>query len=76
MEIKPSSVIRGQGLCKHVAESASLPEDNTNESIDKSFLEREINFFPSLQNYWYSDIRFLLEIGNTPDILEQKKLRK
>ena len=77
IEIKPSTVVGGQGICKLVFESAHLSMINTDDNIDESFLtkKKEIYFFPPPQDSWYSNIRILLETRSAPDNLEPKKRR-
>ena len=75
LEIKPSMIVKGQGLCKLAAEVAHLPNDKAETVIDEVLLTREIYFYPPPQDSWYTDIRLLLEIGTAPDYLEQKKER-
>ena len=44
MEIKPSQVVRGLGLCKLAAESAHLPADQNGIPLDDSLLQNEVYF--------------------------------
>ena len=39
IDIKPSLVVRGQGLCKLAVDSSHFPADNTDVNIDEYFLE-------------------------------------
>ena len=75
IEIKPSSVVRGKGICKLVDESTYLPVNNSNFYIDESFLKKEIYLFLRPQYSWYSDMRIILETGSDPDNLDPKKRR-
>ena len=75
LEIKPSMIVKGQGLCKLAAEVAHLPNNNVEVVIDEVLLTREIYFYPPPQDSWYTDIRVFLEIGTAPDYLEPKKRR-
>ena len=53
MEIKPSLMVQGKGLCKLATESAHLPISNPHDNIYESFLKKR-NLFLS------SSTRFLL----------------
>ena len=75
LEIKPSTIVKGQGLCKLAIEVAHLPYNNSEAIIDEVLLTREIYFYPPPQDSWYTDIRTLLEIGTAPDYLEPRKRR-
>ena len=44
LEIKPSMVVKGQGLCKLAAEATHFPNNNSETVIDELLLNREINF--------------------------------
>ena len=46
LEIKLSTVVKGQGLCKLAAEAAYLPISNYETIIDETLLIREIYFYP------------------------------
>ena len=61
IEIKPSTVVKGKGLCKLTAEASWLPTSNAKESNDDSLYKREIYFYPPPQDSWYYDLRIFLE---------------
>ena len=75
MEIKPSQVVRGLGLCKLAAESAHLPADQNGIPLDDTLLQKEVCFIPDPASSWYTDIRTYLETGSAPYHLEPKKKR-
>ena len=54
LEIKTSSMVHGQGLCKLATESAHLPISNPDDNIYDSFLKKKRNLFLS------SSTRFLV----------------
>jgi len=60
LEIKPSTVVKGQGLCKLTAKAAHLPNNDSEIVIDETLLNREIYFYPPPQDSWYTDLRTLL----------------
>ena len=73
LENKPSTIVKGQGLCKLAVEAAHLPNDKAETVIDEVLLTREIYFYPPPQDSLYTDIRILLETGTAPDYLEPRK---
>ena len=73
--IEVLTVVRGKGLCKLASNSARFPMNNSIIKIDESFLKKEIYFFPPPEDFWYFDIRILLEMGSAPNNLETKKIR-
>ena len=75
LEIKPSQVIRGKGLCKLAAESTHLPTDQNDIPLDDTLLQKEVCFIPDTTGSWYTDIRTYLETGSAPDHLDPKKKR-
>ena len=75
LEIKPSTIVNGQGLCKLIAEAAHIPNNSFETVIDEVLLKREIYFYPPPQDSWYIDLRTLLETGTTLDYLEPRKRR-
>ena len=75
MEIKPSQVLRGLGLCKLATESAHLPANQNGMSLDDSLLQKEVCFIPDPTYSWYTDIQTYLETGSAPDHLDPKKKR-
>ena len=74
-KLKPSMVVKGQGLCKLVVEAAHLPNNSSEVVIDEVLLTREIYFYPPPQDSWYTDLRTLLETGTAHDCLEPRKRR-
>ena len=61
LEIKPSVVVKGQGLCKLAAEATHLPNSNSETIIDETLLKIEIYFYSPLQDSSYSYLRTILE---------------
>ena len=56
LEIKPSTVVKGQGLCKLAAEVAHVPNNSSEAVIDEVLLTRKIYFYPPPQDSWYKNI--------------------
>ena len=54
LEIKNSTVVKGQELCKLAAEAAHFQNSNPETIIDETLLKREIYFYPPPQDSWYS----------------------
>ena len=46
LEIKPSMIVKGQGLCKLDTKATHLPNNNSEDVIDEVLLTREIYFYP------------------------------
>jgi hypothetical protein len=76
LEISPAQIVRGQGLCKLVDDSATGHQ----EESDKSNLgQHDQNLICCVQNPvspWYDDIRFFLEHGSSPHHLNPTKRRE
>ena len=75
LEIKPSMVVKSQGLCKIATKATHLPNNNFGAIIDKVLLTQEIYFYPPPQDSWYIDLRTLMETRTAPDYLEPRKMR-
>jgi hypothetical protein len=75
LEITPARIVRGQGLCNLVVDSAAGQQ----EERDMSNLgQHDQNLICCAQNFvspWYDDIRFCLEHGSTPHHLDPTKIR-
>ena len=76
LEIKPSQVIRGLGLCKLAAKLAHLPTDQNHIPFDDVLLQKEICFIPDPASSWYTKIHTYLETDSAPDNLDPKKKRE
>ena len=75
LDIKPSQVIHGLGLCKVATKSAHLLGDQNDIPVDDVLLQKEICFIPYLTSSWYTDIRTYIETGSAPDHLDPRKKR-
>lgn len=69
LEIKPSKIVRGKGLCKLIVEG----NDDEMRAAEEEKLELEegifqavINIIEERQNSWYSDLKQLLITGAPP----------
>ncbi len=72
LEIKPAKIVRGKGLCKLVAESVGLLEDDCN-IFDDELYEKELFIIPDNPNSWYTDLIFLFMHGHAPECLTPTK---
>ena len=50
LKIKPSTVVKGQGLCKLATEATHFPNSISETFIDETLLKREIYFYPPPQD--------------------------
>ena len=79
LEIKPSKIVRGQGLCKLMVEG----NDDEMRAVEEEKLELEegisqvaINVnFEQRQDSWYADLKQLLITGAPPEGLNPKQKR-
>jgi hypothetical protein len=72
LEITPAQIVRGQGLCKLVADSVEEQESQINTSIVNQHNEKQISCAQATPNSWYENIRFYLTHGSSPTILIPK----
>lgn len=79
LEIKPSKIVRGQGLCKLVVEG----NDDEMRAVEEEKLELEegisqapINIIEQRQDSWYYDLKQLLITGAPPEGLNPKQKRE
>lgn len=71
LEIKPTHILRGQGICKLVFESVP-PTDSHYFTYDQSPLDNKVYFFQNEvlctnQNFdlWYAEIKYCLKNSTT-----------
>jgi hypothetical protein len=75
LEFTPAQIVRGQGLCKLVADSTTGQQE---ESDLSNLGQQDQNLICCVQNPvspWYDDIRFCLEHGSAPRHLDPTKRR-
>jgi hypothetical protein len=76
LEIKPANIVRGQGLCKLVAESQdSIGPGESGWENELFVCSNEILFVPANNDSWYSDLSYFLYHGTCPDHLNSKEKR-
>ena len=76
LEIKPSKIVRGQGMCKHVAEGndeAMHAKDEEKVELEEGILQAAVNVIEQNQDSWQSDLRQLLDTGIPPEGLDPKQ---
>jgi hypothetical protein len=75
LDIKPSQIVGGQGLCKLMVDSVN-PHDNEPVLPDETlFEETKIFCMQTVPNFWYNDIKFYLIHGTNPQHIDPKKRR-
>jgi hypothetical protein len=67
LTIKPTSLVKGHGLCKMI-------DENKDASLDKSN-ETPIVLLVSLTNSWFLDIAYFLSYGECPSNMNHKERR-
>ena len=74
LEIKPSKLVKGQGLCKLVVE-AQDPQIEQEEGWDNEvdLLQNEVLYMPASTNSWYIDMKYYLTHGRSPNHLDAHK---
>ena len=74
LEIKPSKLVKGQGLCKLVAEALDLQmEEEEGWDNEVYLLQSEVLYMPASTNSWYNDIKYYLTHGSSPNHLDYQK---
>lgn len=75
-EIKPEKFVKGQGLCKLVAETLDLQEEEEEEEgweNEADMLEKEVLYIPTSRDSWYNDMKYYLTHGSNPSHLDSQK---
>jgi hypothetical protein len=75
LEIVPTRIVRGQGICKLVADSIEKLESQINTSTANQHDEKKICCAQNVTNSWYDNIRFYLLHGSSPCNLDTKNIR-
>lgn len=78
VEIKPTNLVRGQGLCKLVAKSQKAlhgipPKSGWENEIE--MFSNEMLPFSDEHNSWYNDLKIFLHHGTCPNHLSYKAKR-
>ena len=75
IEITPTKIVRGQGLCKLVADSAAGQQEGNDRSNHGQHDQNAICFEQNSVSPWYDDIKLCLEHGSAPHHLDTTKRR-
>jgi hypothetical protein len=75
LEITPYQIVRGQGLCKLVADSVAGQQEESDTSNLGQSSQSLICCAQNSVSPWYDDIRFCLEHGSAPRHLDPAKRR-
>jgi hypothetical protein len=73
IEITPTQIVRGQGLCKLVIDSAIGQQNETDMLNPDQHYQNQICCAQNLVSSWYDDIKFCLIHRSLPVTLIQKK---
>ena len=71
LEIKPAKLVKGQGLCKLVAEaqqSQMKQEEGWENEVD--MLQNEVLYIPASTNSRYNDLKYYPTHGSSPNHLD------
>ena len=74
LEIKPTKLVKGQGVCKLVEEALDLQtkeEKGWNNEVD--LIKSEVLYMPASTNSWYNDLKYYLTHGRIPNHLDARK---
>ena len=76
LEIKLAKLVKGQGLCKIVAEAQDLQmeqEEGWENEVD--LMQNEVLYMPTSTNSWYNDMKYYLTHKSSPNHLDSHKKR-
>jgi hypothetical protein len=75
IEITPTQIVRGQGLCKLVDDSAARQQEENDRSNLGQHKQNAICCTQNSVSPWYDNIKFCLEHGSAPRHLDPTKIR-
>ena len=76
LEIKPTKLVKGQGLCNLTVEELDLQEEEEEGwENEVDMLERVVLYIPASTNSWYNDLKYYLTHGRSPSYLDARKRR-
>jgi hypothetical protein len=77
LEIKPTRIVRGQGLCKLAAKSQDLIENrDLGWDNELNLWCGEVLYIPPTQDSWYADLYYFLHHGTCPEYLKPRERRE
>ena len=75
LEIKPTKIVKGQGLCLLAAQSNDPEQEQLQWNREEGTSEDTVNVISAPSSKWYDDIRFFLTHRFSPKNLDFKKSR-
>ena len=75
LEIKPTNIVRVQGLCQLTAQSNDTEQQHTDWEQEEAILTVCMNAIETIESKWYDHIKFFLHNGFSPETLDPKKCR-
>jgi hypothetical protein len=76
IEITPAQIVRGQGLCKLVVDSAVGQQEENDMLNPGQLYQNQIYCAQNPVSPWYDNIKFCLEHGSAPHHLDPTKRRE
>ena len=73
LEINPTKLVKGQGLCKLVVEDLDSQEEEEGWENEVDMMQREVLYIPASTNSWYNDLKYYLTHGRSPCHLDAWK---
>ena len=70
LEIKPSKLVRGQGLCKLATKALDPKNDEEGWENEAEFFEREVLYVPTSTNSWYNELKYYLTHGKSLEYMD------
>jgi hypothetical protein len=75
LEIKPTKIVKGKGLCKLTDESPCVESQEDALYQDSETFEKEVSYIPVSSDPWFYEMKYYLTHGSTPHYLDPKKKR-
>ena len=73
LEIKPTKLVKGQGLCNLAAEALDPQENEGGWENEVDMFEREVIYIPASKNSCYNDFKYYLTHGFSRSHLNPQK---
>jgi hypothetical protein len=76
LDIKPTKIVKGQGLCKLIAEAQDqVDSENSGWENELSLWCSEVLYLPPGQDSWYENLSYFLHHGTCPKNLNPRERR-
>lgn len=75
LEIKPTKIEKGHGLCKLVVDAHDPKEERWENEECMAENKDEVYYVPASQDSWYVDLQYFLTHGYAPFYLDPKHRR-